>query len=186
MTPLKIKEASNLHKILLALRAGPMDNVELMERFPKLNAGDWSPLVKAGYIKQSDGIYSITQTGREACPARRDIAAKAHAKMPKTKGLQTPEDTDVSGITTRLLIAFVIGNPGATKEQVYAHFAPEKNQYAKRFRLREVIYYNVNKAKSIRIINNRFYIDCQPSVAISRPKKTGPLNPYGATHEHFQ
>lgn len=61
-------------RILQALRAGPLEAYQVLERFPGV-CGELTRLVRAGYIERvGDGRsgYRITEAGRAACPNRRD------------------------------------------------------------------------------------------------------------------
>lgn len=66
-------------RVLLALRAGPCDSVQLNERF---TAGPHfaAALVRQGMAEAEPvdaklTVYRITPAGRQACPRRRDLEA---------------------------------------------------------------------------------------------------------------
>lgn len=67
-------------KTLLALRAGPMTNGELYERFPSGHLV--STLVKAGLAESCDNGWRITDAGRAACPLRNPAVATIRKPMP--------------------------------------------------------------------------------------------------------
>jgi hypothetical protein len=56
-------------KTLQALRAGPMESWQLIERLG--SAVGLRKLISLGYAKDVEGVYSITQAGKENCPTRR-------------------------------------------------------------------------------------------------------------------
>lgn len=60
-------------RTLLALRAGPMTNSEIVERLGR--ATEVSKLIKLGLAVSIDGHYRITASGRAACPYRNPLAA---------------------------------------------------------------------------------------------------------------
>ena len=60
-------------KTLLALRAGPMTNGELYERFPSGHLV--SALAKAGLAEPCENGWRITDAGRAACPLRNPAVA---------------------------------------------------------------------------------------------------------------
>lgn len=84
-------------RVLVALRAGPLANSAVVERFGSSSA--LTSLIKAGYVQRADGDegseYRITEAGRAACPYRNPLAApgavrpitEKEAPMPREKGL---------------------------------------------------------------------------------------------------
>lgn len=71
---MKVKAGSALHKVLLALRAGPMDGSAIRERLPNTNLRICS-WVKDGFIEAwGESSYRITEKGMDACPSRTEIA----------------------------------------------------------------------------------------------------------------
>lgn len=56
-------------KTLQALRAGPMESWQLIDRLG--SSSGLSKLITLGYAKQVEGIYSITPKGIDNCPTRR-------------------------------------------------------------------------------------------------------------------
>lgn len=69
----KYSAGSREGKTLLALRAGPMTNGELYERFP--SGHSVSALAKAGLAESCDNGWRLTDAGRAACPLRNPTAA---------------------------------------------------------------------------------------------------------------
>lgn len=72
--------ASREGKTLLALRAGPMTNGELYERFPSGHLV--SALAKAGLAESCDDGWRITDAGRAACPLRNPAVAMIRKPTP--------------------------------------------------------------------------------------------------------
>ncbi|MDR2220988.1 MAG: hypothetical protein LBE24_10505 [Methylobacillus sp.] len=59
-------------RILLALRAGPMDYLALVERFNFQSYVAVKKLIDKGMVKRfAEGEYCLTPLGREHCPTRR-------------------------------------------------------------------------------------------------------------------
>lgn len=58
-------------RILQALRAGPLEAYQVLDRFPGVGA-EMTRLVRAGYAERAGDGYRITDAGRAACPNRRD------------------------------------------------------------------------------------------------------------------
>lgn len=56
-------------KTLQALRAGPMESWQLIERLG--SSSGLRKLISLGYAKDVEGVYSITQAGKQNCPTRR-------------------------------------------------------------------------------------------------------------------
>ena len=67
-------------KTLLALRAGPMTNGELYERFPSGHLV--GALAKVGLAESCDNGWRITDAGRAACPLRNPAVAMIRKPMP--------------------------------------------------------------------------------------------------------
>lgn len=59
-------------RILLALRPGGMDAIQMAERLPGSGSLLWR-LTKAGLITRTEKYYEITAAGLAACPKRRDV-----------------------------------------------------------------------------------------------------------------
>lgn len=59
-------------KFLLALRAGPMDYMQIEERFGSTRPGI-TGMMKMGYVERfQDACYRITELGLSVCPSRRE------------------------------------------------------------------------------------------------------------------
>lgn len=110
-------------RLLLALRAGPMANSTLVERFGT-SAGA-SRLVKAGYARRADGDeggeYHITEAGRAACPYRNPLAAPG-AVQPIT--IKEPTMARENGITRNEVLNAILaaGAHGITRPALVQQF----------------------------------------------------------------
>ena len=79
---MKINANTTHGRVLIALRAGHMDSSQIRERVGT-NYYTLSSLIQDGLIKFNNDVYQLTDTGREACPNRRDAAMEPmHQKRP--------------------------------------------------------------------------------------------------------
>jgi len=63
-------------RIMQALRAGPMNTSELLDRFP--GGLRIARLTKLGYVENDTTGYKLTELGRSLCPSRRSIEKAAY------------------------------------------------------------------------------------------------------------
>jgi len=81
---LHIHLGNSYGKLLLALRAGPMDGTQIHDRIDNAHV---APLIRAGHVVEFNGMYRLTESGRAACPNRRnnskDVRAEVARRRPK-------------------------------------------------------------------------------------------------------
>lgn len=74
-----ISAQSSIGRLLLALRAGPLEPEALYARLGKHSAIAES--LRCGFVRRLDayqgGAYTLTEAGRAACPCRNPLAATA-------------------------------------------------------------------------------------------------------------
>jgi hypothetical protein len=63
-------------RVMQALRAGPMNTSELLDRFP--GGLRIARLLKIGYVENDAAGYKLTELGRSQCPTRRSIEKAAY------------------------------------------------------------------------------------------------------------
>lgn len=63
-------------RVMQALRAGPMNTSELLDRFP--GGLRIARLLKIGYVENDTAGYKLTELGRSLCPSRRSIEKAAY------------------------------------------------------------------------------------------------------------
>ena len=63
-------------RVMQALRAGPMNTSELLDRFP--GGLRIARLTKLGYVENDATGYKLTELGRSLCPSRRSIEKAAY------------------------------------------------------------------------------------------------------------
>lgn len=80
-------------KTLQALRAGPMESWQLIDRLG--SSTGLRKLISLGYAKDVEGVYSITQKGKDNCPTRRstvktEIAEKIQERVEPVREIEIP------------------------------------------------------------------------------------------------
>ncbi len=108
-------------RILLALRAGPVEDGALRERFA--GKGCVHQLLRQGLIVKRDGEYLLTAAGRAACPLRNPLAAPAAAVNPQAAAAAVHQEQTIMGrgpITRRAVLDAIIaaGPAGITTKEL--------------------------------------------------------------------
>lgn len=74
-------------RVMQALRAGPMSNTELLDRFP--GGIRVARLVKLGFVENGASGYKLTEQGRNICPLRRTVEKAAYLPPAAAEPLKT-------------------------------------------------------------------------------------------------
>lgn len=90
-----IKLTNGEAKVLQALRAGPMVQAELQDRFP--GGYPIQKLLKLGLVKNGDFGYQLTETGKQACPSRRATEKATYLPTAQNKTEKTAIPASTSG-----------------------------------------------------------------------------------------
>jgi len=94
-------------RVMQALRAGPMNTSELLDRFP--GGLRIARLTKLGYVENDATGYKLTELGRSLCPSRRSIEKAAYLPPANTAALMP-----VKPITTKPTIKVEAAMPPHT------------------------------------------------------------------------
>lgn len=134
------KLSANDTKVLWALRAGPMESMELYERFTGGYA--MKSVLDKGYVQFEAGIYKITELGRQVCPTRREIErVKNLPPLPRqpVRKVMPVETININSVPvikerdnemksadktskSKVIRDIITSNPGITHDELIAKF----------------------------------------------------------------
>lgn len=97
-------------RVLLALRAGPMESSEFHERWPTAGTQPAAKLIGRGLVEKTGNTYRLTEAGRAACPMRNPLAA-AGVVRPVTQPIE--DSMPKEHIITRQQVLAAITEAGA-------------------------------------------------------------------------
>ncbi len=98
----KIKLTNGEARLMQALRAGPMMQAELQDRFP--GGYPMQKLIKLGLVQNGEFGYLLTEAGKQLCPTRRSTEKAEHLPVAPAKSAKPATPVSTISLNSTLTI----------------------------------------------------------------------------------